>query len=71
MDSHTMLVKPDQIAMFRLLAIRSGLKLEIQTGMRSMGNRVLRAAQQTTGKKTRKACLAEIQKMIDNSQQKA
>ena len=59
---------PEQIHMARLLTIRSGLKLEIKTGMRSTGNRVLRAAQQTTGKTTRKACLAAIEKMIASKQ---
>lgn len=68
MDTHTILDTPDQIHMFRLLTIRSGLRLEIKTDMRSTGNRVLRAAQQTTGKKTRKACLAEIEKMIQAAQ---
>ncbi len=32
--------------------------------MRHSRNMILRAAQQETGKKTRKACLVEIEKMI-------
>lgn len=54
----------ENINKFRLLTIRSGLRLEIKTGMRHSRNLVFNAAKQITGKKTRKACLEEIEKQI-------
>jgi len=59
---------PDQIRFARLASIRSGLKLEIKTGLRHSRNMVLRAAQAETGKKTRTACLAAIEKLIEKMQ---
>lgn len=55
---------PDKIATARLLIIRSGLKLEIKTGMRHSRNMTLKAAQQITGQKTRQKCLDSINKML-------
>lgn len=56
---------PEQINMYRLLAIRSGLKLEIETGMRCTGNRVFNAAKHLTGQRTRKRCLEVVNEMIE------
>jgi hypothetical protein len=50
--------------MFRLLTVRSGLKLELM-GIRHSRNMVFNAAKQITGKKTRVACLAIIEDMIE------
>lgn len=55
---------PEQIHRARLLVIRSGLKLEIKTGMRHSRNMTFNAAKQITGKKTREKCLEEIEKML-------
>ena len=56
---------PEGIAMYRLLTMRSALKLEIKTGMRMRGNGWFNAAKQLTGKKTRKACLEAVEKIIE------
>ena len=56
---------PDKIQAARLLIIRSGLKLEIKTDMRSSRNMVFKAAKQITGQKTRQKCLDEINKMLE------
>ncbi len=58
---------PESIKMYRLLAIRSCLKLELSTGMRHSRNMAFNAAKQITGKKTRIDCLNAIQKIIDES----
>jgi hypothetical protein len=58
------LTNPDDIQKYRLKVIASGLNLEIKTGMRHSRNATLKAAQAITGKKTRVACLAEIQKLL-------
>jgi hypothetical protein len=55
---------PEQIQRFRLCVIRRGLELEIKTGMRHSHNATLRAAQQLTGAKTRKKCLAKIKELL-------
>lgn len=55
---------PDKIATARLLIIRSGLKLEIKTGMRHSRNMTFNAAKQITGEKTRQKCLDAINKML-------
>lgn len=64
-DTGFTLNAPDQIAMYRLLTMRSALKLEIKTGMRMRGNGWFNAAKQLTGKKTRKACLEAVEKIIE------
>lgn len=56
---------PEKIRRFRLLTIRSGLKLEIKTGMRHSRNLVFLAAKQETGEKTREKCLVALNKMLD------
>lgn len=58
---------PEQINMYRLLAIRSGLKLEL-LGIRHSRNMIFKAAKQITGKKTRIACLAMIEEKIKEAQ---
>jgi anion-transporting ArsA/GET3 family ATPase len=55
---------PKNIHVARMLIIRSGLKLEIKTGMRHSRNLTFNAAQQITGQKTRKKCLDSINKML-------
>lgn len=52
--------------MYRLLAIKHGLKLEL-LGIRHSRNLVFKAAKQITGKKTRIACLTIIEEMIKNA----
>lgn len=64
----TILDTPKQINMFRLLAVRSGLKLEL-LGIRHSRNMIFNAAKQITGKKTRIACLAIIEEMIKEAQE--
>jgi hypothetical protein len=59
----TILTNPEDIQQYRLRVIASGLKLEL-AGMRHSQNAVFKAAKSITGKKTRVACLAEIQKLI-------
>ena len=59
-----MLTNVDDIEKYRLKVIASGLKLEINTGMRSSRNQVFLAAKRITGKKTREACLEAINKLI-------
>jgi hypothetical protein len=58
---------PEGIAMYRLIAMKHALKLEIQTGMRMRGNGWFNAAKQLTGKKTRKACLEAVEKIIEEA----
>jgi len=57
---------PESINMFRLLAIKNGLKFEIKTGI-SMNRNLFSAAKQLTGKKTRKACLEAVEKIIEEA----
>ena len=64
----TVIDTPEGINMFRLLAIKNGLKLELM-GIRHSRNMVFNAAKQVTGKKTRVACLAVIEEMIKNAPQ--
>ena len=64
-DTGFTLNAPDQIAMYRLLTMRSALKLEIKTGMRMRGNGWFNAAKALTGKKTRQACLEAVEKIIE------
>ena len=59
-----MLTNTDDIDTYRLKVIARGLKLEIDTGMRSSRNQVFIAAKRITGKKTRPACLEAINKLI-------
>jgi hypothetical protein len=63
----TVIDTPEGIQMYRLLAIRSGLKLEL-LGMRHSRNAIFNAAKQITGKKTRIACLAMIEEKIEKLQ---
>ena len=60
----TIIDAPDKIATARLLIVRSGLKLEIKTGLRHSRNLTFKAAQQITGQKTRQKCLDELNKML-------
>ena len=60
--THT-LDTPEAIQAYRIKVIISALRLEIKTGMRHSTNAPLRAAQQMTGKKTRKACLEAMEKL--------
>ena len=55
---------PADISAYRLLLIRSGLRLEI-SGLRHSTNSIFKAAQQLTGEKTRIKCLEAINRMID------
>jgi hypothetical protein len=59
-----MLTSPEDIQRYRLLVIAKGLSLEINTGMRCKNNAAFNAAKVITKKKTRVACLAEIQKLL-------
>ena len=59
-----MLTNSADIETYRLKVIARGLKLEIDTGMRSSRNQVFLAAKKITGKKTREACLEAINKII-------
>jgi hypothetical protein len=59
---------PEGINMFRMLAIKHGLKLEL-LGMRHSKGLVFAAAKQMTGKKTRKDCLTAIEAMIEEAKQ--
>lgn len=61
-----LLTTPQEIALYRLLAIRSGLKLEIKTGLRHSSNGVFNAAKKITGMKTREKCLTALNEIIDN-----
>lgn len=63
---HTILETPEQIQAYRLRSIIVLLRLEIKTGMRHSRNAPLKAAQQITGKKTRKACLEALEKLTSN-----
>ena len=58
---------PESINMFRLLAIKNGLKFEIKTGM-SMNRNLFPAAKQITGQRTRKRCLEVIEEIIKENQ---
>jgi len=60
-----MLTAPQEIALYRLLVIRSGLKLELK-GLRHSSNSVFKAAKQITGMKTREKCLIALNEIIDN-----
>ena len=55
---------PKNIHVARMLIIRSGLKLEINTGMRHSRNLTFNAAKQITGKQTRIKCLDEINRIL-------
>ena len=57
---------PADISAYRLLLIRSGLKLEI-AGLRHSTNSVFKAAKQLTGEKTRIKCLEAINRMIEQA----
>lgn len=59
---------PESIEMFRLLTIRSGLKMEINTGLRHSRNMIFNAAKQITGQRTRKRCLEVIEEIIKENQ---
>ena len=59
-----MLTDPADIEKYRLKVIARGLKLEIDTGMRSSHNQVFLAAKKITGKNTRIACLEAINKLV-------
>tara|TARA_R110000868_G_scaffold24705_1_gene97153 strand:+ start:399 stop:593 length:195 start_codon:yes stop_codon:yes gene_type:complete len=63
---HHVLDNPADISAYRLLIIRSGLKLEL-LGMRHSSNAVFKAAKQITGEKTRQKCLEAINRMIDEA----
>ena len=58
---------PEGINLYRLLAMRSALRLEIQTGMRMRGNGWFKAAKALTGKKTRQACLDALNIIIEEA----
>jgi hypothetical protein len=64
--SHHMITNPEDIAAYRLLTIRSGLKLEL-LGLRHSTNAIFKAAKQITGEKTRQKCLEALNKMIDEA----
>ena len=61
-----LLTTPQEIALYRLLVIRTGLKLEIKTGLRHSSNGVFKAAKVITGMKTREKCLIALNEIIDN-----
>ena len=61
-----MITNPEDISAYRLLIIRSGLKLEL-LGMRHSSNAVFKAAKQITGEKTRQKCLEALNRMIDEA----
>jgi anion-transporting ArsA/GET3 family ATPase len=58
---------PKNIHVARMLIIRSGLKLELNTGMRHSRNLTFNAAKQITGQKSRQKCLDVINKMLAES----
>lgn len=68
-ESCTVIDTPEGIELYRLMAIRSGLELELM-GMRHSRDAVFNAAKQITGKKTRKACLLMIGEKIKQLQNK-
>jgi hypothetical protein len=67
MSNTILLDTPEQIAAFRLLAIRRALKLEVTTGLRSRLNAAVRAARAVLEEKgknaprTKKALLAALE----------
>ena len=61
-----MITNPEDISAYRLLVIRSGLKLEL-LGMRHSSNSVFKAAKQITGEKTRQKCLEALNRMIEQA----
>jgi hypothetical protein len=63
---HHVLDNPADISAYRLLIIRSGLKLELK-GLRHSTNAIFDAAKQVTGEKTRIKCLEVISRMIDEA----
>jgi len=65
MNKSITLNTPDQIQMYRLLTIRSGLKMEIETGMRHSRGMIFAAAKQVTGQRTRKRCLEVLNEIIE------
>ena len=66
-DNGFTLDTPEAINMYRLLTMRSALKLEIKTGMRMRGNGWFNAAKALTGKKTRQACFDALNKIIEEN----
>lgn len=52
------------VEVYRLKVIMSGLKLEINTGMRHSRGSVFAAAKRITGQKTRQKCLEMLEKMV-------
>lgn len=61
-----MITNPEDISAYRLLVIRSGLKLELK-GLRHSSNAIFKAAKQITGEKTRIKCLEAINRMINEA----
>ena len=59
------LTTPKEITFYRLLVIRSGIRLELK-GLRHSNNSVFKAAKQITGCKTREKCLIALNEIIDN-----
>jgi hypothetical protein len=64
--SHHMISNPEDISAYRLLIIRSGIKLELK-GLRHSTNAIFKAAKQITGEKTRQKCLEALNRMIDEA----
>ena len=60
-----MITDIDQINMYRVKVIYSGLKLEVKTGMRHSSNGVFKAAKAITGEKTREKCLEKLERLLD------
>ena len=60
------LTNPADISAYRILLIRSGLKLEI-SGLRHSKSSVFKAAKQLTGERTRQKCLEAINRMIEQA----
>ena len=63
---HHVLDNPADMSAYRLLIIRSGLKLELK-GLRHSTNSIFKAAKQITGEKTRQKCLEALNRMIDEA----
>ena len=61
----TMITTPEQINLYRLRVLRSGLKLELK-GMRHSTNAIFKSAKQITGQKTRQKCYDVLNDMIES-----
>jgi hypothetical protein len=72
-DDGFILTTPEQMQMWRLLSVRSMLRLEVTTGMRHSRGSVLKVAQREYGCKsrTKKGAIEELTALIDQRMGKA